>query len=249
MAARAGVFLIVLLLAKAVEPETRPHWVVWNVGQGLMVTRIENGECRHFDMGGERAPWARVMASCRTRRNFVWLSHWDSDHIGFVGRARYFLPNICREELPAGTTKPKKRAMVERVPVCKEPLPSFFAAWRPDLSPALSLKKSTLASNDNSSVVLGREMLLPGDSSRKMEKIWLRELRGLENVRFLALGHHGSRTSTSPNLLKALPQLRLALASARRRRYGHPHPETVELLRQFKVPVLSTEDWGNIVIW
>lgn len=71
----------------------------------------------------------------------------------------------------------------------------------------------------------------------------------LKSVRVLALGHHGSRTSTSKDLLKELPNLKLAIASARKRRYGHPHRETVEALGKFKVPILSTEDWGNIVIW
>lgn len=251
MAARACVFIIVLLLAKLVEPETPARWVIWNVGQGLWITRIENGDCRHFDMGGEWAPWAEVMALCRTRKNRVWLSHWDSDHIAFVGRARYFLPNLCREELPTGQPSWRKRAMVERLPTCaptQTPSPGQgYITWRPDKSP--TLQTSTLKSNDASSVAAWRGLLIPGDSSKKMEKIWIRELDGMAEVRFLALGHHGSRTSTSRDLLASLPGLRMAIASARKRRYGHPHRETVELLQRFKVPVLGTEDWGNIVIW
>ncbi len=242
MAAQACVFLIVLLLPKLLEPELPARWIFWNVGQGLWVTRVETGRCRHFDMGGERAPWSDVMRECRARRNSVLLSHWDSDHIGFVGRARYFLPNLCREDLPGGEPQARKRAMVTRVNACESAPP--FAVWRPENFPS-----AQRASNDLSAVVAWQGVLLPGDSSKKMEKIWRWQVGGLKEVRLLALGHHGSRTSTSKELLKELPVLKLAIASARKRRYGHPHRETMEVLERFRVPVLSTEDWGNIVIW
>ncbi len=262
MAARACVFLIVLFLPKVVEMEVAPRWIFWNVGQGLWVTRVEGGWCRHFDMGGERAPWAEVMRECRARRNSVLISHWDTDHIGFVGRARYFLPNLCREGLPGGEPKARKRAMVERVSACGQEPP--FVVWRPedyeggggsDRAGSTTLyvqslnSRVRLASNDHSTVVNWRSLLLPGDSSKKMEKIWIRQMQGLREVKVLALGHHGSRTSTSKELLKELPKLRMAIASARKRRYGHPHRDTMEVLEKFKVPVLSTENWGTIVIW
>jgi competence protein ComEC len=46
-----------------------------------------------------------------------------------------------------------------------------------------------------------------------------------------------------------MPGLRVAVASARERRYGHPHQETELILRKFRVPLLRTEDWGNIHFW
>ncbi len=245
MAAQASLFLILFLMAKAVDPESPERWVVWNVGQGQWVTRVEDGVCRHFDMGGERAPWSEVMALCRARRNFVFLSHWDWDHISFVSKARYFLPNLCREELPAGAPAVNKRRMVERVVACGRDARPSWQIWRPE---APTSRERPRTSNEESSIVAWKGMLLPGDSTKFMEKVWIYKMN-LRDVEYLAVGHHGSRTSTSAELLAKLPRLKLAVASARWRRYGHPHRDTRAVLERFRVPLLSTEDWGTIHIW
>jgi len=237
MAARAGLFLFLILLAKSTAPEDARHVVVWNVGQGLWTTMVDGG-CWHFDMGGEFAPWAQIMALCRPRKNYVHLSHWDSDHINFVSRANYWLPNICRFGVPQREAKPKKLAMVKRLAECQSKMP--FAPWEP---------QSASNSNDASSVVAWHGLLVPGDSSKTSEKRWASELAGVSQTRILLLGHHGSHTSTSHELLKRLPHLKAAVASARRKRYGHPHSEVERALRNFRVPLLTTEDWGNIIFW
>lgn len=242
MAARACVFLIVLLLAKTLAPENRARWIVWNVGQGQWATVILDGECRHYDMGGERAPWSRIMNACRNFQNSVHLSHWDSDHINFTSRANYFLPNLCRSRLPGGNPSEHKRRMVGRVPECGTYRPPEFQEWRPESG-------HRRASNDESAIALDHQALLPGDSPKNMEQRWASELKKIQTAKFLVLGHHGSRTSTSPLLLNRLPQLKLAIASARKRRYGHPHRETIDLLRSRRIPLLTTEEWGTIQIW
>lgn len=238
MAARASLFLILIFMAKATEVEWPARWIVWNVGQGQWVTRVEDGVCWHFDMGGERAPWSQLMALCRSRQNLVQLSHWDSDHINFIGKVGYFLPHVCHFRLPGGKPSAKKLKMVKRVRGCETHEP--FSLWRPDRA---------TTSNEASSVVSWRQMLMPGDSTKGMEKTWVWNLSDLKEIKFLALGHHGSRTATSNLLLDHLPNLKLAIASARRKRYGHPHIETKRILQKFKVPTLSTEDWGHIHIW
>jgi competence protein ComEC len=89
-------------------------------------------------------------------------------------------------------------------------------------------------------------LLAPGDSPRDEEKKWIHHFAGLERVRVLVLGHHGSRTSTSQDLLAKLSGVRVAIASARFRRYGHPHTEVVRELAQRKISLLRTEEWGTI---
>ena len=57
----------------------------------------------------------------------------------------------------------------------------------------------------------------------------------------LKIGHHGSRTSTSAELLDAL-QPRVALLSCgRRNRFGHPAPETVARTEAAGVRLLRTD--------
>lgn len=239
MASRAGIFLLLMLLAKPLAREAPTHWVVWNVGQGLWTTLVNGEGCWHFDMGGERAPWMPVMKLCREQRNFLHLSHWDSDHINFSGRASYFLPNLCRVNWPAGAPSDRKVKMVKRIAECL-PMKSSLVEWTP---------ASFGSSNDSSSVIRVDGIVVPGDSSKAAEKQWAFSLPGISRTKVLLLGHHGSRTSTSSLLLSRMPRLQMAIASARRRRYGHPHEEVQLLLRAFKVPLLNTEDWGHIHIW
>ena len=64
----------------------------------------------------------------------------------------------------------------------------------------------------------------------------------------IKLGHHGSNTSTSDELLEQLTP-RIALISAgKNNRYGHPHPEVVEKLVLSNIPFISTHQNGAIKI-
>ena len=101
-------------------------------------------------------------------------------------------------------------------------------------------------SNDKSRVILWLGFLLPGDSSQREEWRWAQEIRDLKSIHVLLLGHHGSRTATSALLLSKLPGLRMAVASARQRKYGHPHIEVEHRLRSRHIPLLRTEEWGHL---
>lgn len=235
MAPQIGFFLIASLIGASLSFDSPPELIVWNVGQGQWVTVIENDVCWHLDMGGEFAPWREIRERCRHSANRVSLSHWDMDHIVFAPRARSQLPDLCLENAPLGHSNPRKEAMILKIPKCKETPP--YLTWA---------DPNAKSANQKSWVVLWRQLLVPGDSPRDEEKRWIHYFTGLENVRILVLGHHGSRTSTSQNLLAKVPALRVAIASARFRRYRHPHAEVVRALAQRKIPLLRTEEWGTI---
>ncbi len=100
------------------------------------------------------------------------------------------------------------------------------------------------AVNNQSVVALferdGRSALLTGDAGAPTEED-LAAAGSLTPVDVLKVGHHGSRTSTSPALLEAA-QPRVALLSCgRRNRFGHPAPQTLATLERFGVPVLRTD--------
>ena len=66
-------------------------------------------------------------------------------------------------------------------------------------------------------------------------------------VRILVVGHHGSRTSTSKELLESLTHLHAGLVSARAAKYGHPHNQVISQFAQQKTPLLTTEKWGHLI--
>lgn len=101
--------------------------------------------------------------------------------------------------------------------------------------------------NANSKIHRLGPVLLSGDSTLTAEKRWLSKIP--KDVQILLVPHHGSKTSSSPALIQKLrAKIKLAIASARREKYNHPHPVIVKRYREAKIPFLSTEDWGHIMI-
>ena len=227
---------IILSFASLTSPLFASNtFVVWNVGQGLWATHIQEGVCSHFDAGGEVAPsWHRLKSLCPQNR--FYFSHWDWDHIRFIKQAAYWLPQTCVARWPRGFTNHQKWKMFQNIPHCQK-ISAFEWHWPWP-------QTFSVTSNGFSRVFLAEGVLLPGDSTKRMEQHWARHSK----ARFLILGHHGSKTATSPYLLKHLPQLKMAIASARKFRYGHPHPQVQSLLQKKKVSLVSTEEWGNIFI-
>jgi competence protein ComEC len=233
--------LILFCAGNAVADE----FIVWNVGQGQWTTDVYSEVCIHYDLGGEKNLSAKVLKYCQSKRNILLLSHWDWDHIAWAPSFAAKLNQVCLSKLPDGQAKTWKIKFLSQVPLCqKEDLSLLRKYSHLIYSPAGHGKN--LSSNDLSQVSesIWAHVLIPGDSTISQERFW-RDLAS-KNTVGLVLGHHGSRTSTSIGLLKCLPHLKWAVASARQQRYGHPHRQIIHLLQQQKIPLLKTEDWGSL---
>jgi competence protein ComEC len=82
--------------------------------------------------------------------------------------------------------------------------------------------------------------LLTGDAGAPTERDLLGS--GIQiRARLLKVGHHGSRTATTPEFLREVgPRLAL-LSCGRGNRFGHPAAQTLDALRDARVPVLRTD--------
>lgn len=235
------VFLVVSLSASLLK-DFSPHSyiVIWNVGQGQWVTAVTPTHCYHFDVGGEYFPWQKIFRSCEEKQNVLSLSHWDWDHVNALSKSQFRtrLKDLCISLRPLGKApSARKKALLHTLPSC-EKAAKTFNSWTPHLS---------RISNEQSHVVLFKETLLPGDSPINQEEIWRHE-PWVRRSKYLVLGHHGSATSTSESLLTSLPHLKLSISSARWVRYKHPHSSIELRLAKARIPLLRTEDWGNIWI-
>lgn len=86
------------------------------------------------------------------------------------------------------------------------------------------------------------QVLLTGDISRKVEQ----QLAATHNIRaeLLLVPHHGSISSSSPQLLAAVkPDFALA-SMAFRNRYRHPHPKVVERYLNREIPLYRSDQLG-----
>ena len=94
----------------------------------------------------------------------------------------------------------------------------------------------------------GVRVLLTGDAERPVEARLAQRFG--ENLRadVLKVGHHGSSTSTTAELLdQVAPRLALVSVGADNR-YGHPSPEVLGALASRGAQVLRTDDVGSIVV-
>jgi competence protein ComEC len=92
-------------------------------------------------------------------------------------------------------------------------------------------------------------VLFTGDSEEAERAWWLRNDPSLvRNCTILKLAHHGSRNGTDAHWLQVVrPDLAVA-SMGRNNEYGHPHSETVSLLRRTGIPMLRTDQLGTITI-
>ncbi len=102
--------------------------------------------------------------------------------------------------------------------------------------------------NDNSLVLMltyqDFKMLFTGDIEYNVEKLILDEL---SQVGVLMVPHHGSRTSSHLSFVKKTsPQY--AIFSYGRNNYGIPHQEVIDRYELIGSQVLTTEDYGEIII-
>lgn len=88
--------------------------------------------------------------------------------------------------------------------------------------------------------------LLTGDAPQEVEE-YLVGLYGEQlHSNVLKLGHHGSRTSTSPNFLSAVQPSYAIISRGCDNTYGHPHKDVVELVQNFKIAALDTCIEGTV---
>lgn len=222
------------------------QFIIWNVGQGQWTSLVTTTECLHFDVGGEFDLSKKVIRLCREKLNKVYLSHWDWDHVGLVAKFRSKASRICLAARPLGPASIHKEQLLDGIEKCPNADEQVTGLFKQPLSDFKFLKKSKKSANHLSSVFWLKfaKILIPGDSTTDEEKVWSHEIP--TGTRGLILGHHGSQSSTSKELLRQLPELAWAVSSARFSRYGHPHKKVVMLLAQKKIPLLRTEDWGTL---
>lgn len=226
------------------------EFIIWNVGQGQWATKITDRECLHFDMGGEINVIHLVLKSCQEKQNILFISHADWDHISFVTRFAAKTNRTCFAQKIETNQNSWKTKYFEKIPLCSErtlmQVQTEVQFLNKQLIQKWILESKKAKANDLSYIFKAKKelVLLTGDAPKKMEKYLQAE--ALTDIRILVLGHHGSKTSTSKLLLKRTLNLKMAVASARNAKYGHPHRQVQMNLKKKKVPLIKTEDWGHL---
>jgi competence protein ComEC len=106
--------------------------------------------------------------------------------------------------------------------------------------------------NDNSFVLRisfgSRSLLLVGDAERQEEASLLANAHDRLRADVLKVGHHGSRTSSSPEFLAAVVPREAIVSVGHRNRFGHPHGTTLANLTAAGARVWRTDRDGAITV-
>lgn len=86
-------------------------------------------------------------------------------------------------------------------------------------------------------------VLLEGDAEKAVERDIVREDPSAE---LLKVGHHGSSTSTSPELLAAVHPRLAVISVGRQNSYGHPRRDVLQRLSESRVSVYRTDMDGLV---
>lgn len=104
--------------------------------------------------------------------------------------------------------------------------------------------------NDNSVVVLASfgdiDVLLTGDAGMESEKDYIEYIPG--EVEILKVGHHGSETATSDNLLDTINPEMALISCGEDNKYGHPTQEVLDKLSKRGIDTFRTDLLGDITI-
>lgn len=109
--------------------------------------------------------------------------------------------------------------------------------------------------NEHSIVLLLRihqaKFLLTGDIGEQTEReivYWMNEQYGqFEQLDVLKLAHHGSKYSTSMNVLSYFNPKVAVVSVGKDNRYGHPHKDVIKRLEQYNIPLIRTDEAGEII--
>ena len=93
-------------------------------------------------------------------------------------------------------------------------------------------------------------LLLTGDVEESGEVALLAELqrRRIGRLDLLKIAHHGSRNSTTEELLRQLNPGAAVISCGNNNRYGHPHVELLNRLESAGVQWFCTKDYGAITV-
>jgi competence protein ComEC len=190
--------------------------------------------------------------------DIVVMTHAHEDHMGGMSAV---LRNFHPRELWTGATQdsPEWRSVRDTAGqlhivirhMLRGPPFSFGGTTLEILAPGPDYLPESIPKNDDSLVMRVRfgstSFLLTGDMEKRIERE-LADLGLLGHDDVLKVGHHGSRTSSTPTLLDLEHPMFGIISAGFDNSYGHPHPLTIKALEDRKVRIFRTDERGLITV-
>lgn len=232
---------------------------ILDVGQGSSTLLLSEGKAILVDCGGNEGNAGDIAADHIqsygiSELDALVLTHYDSDHTNGVPELLARLPVsrlILSEEDPDKELRDRLLSLAHQYNCEVEFL------YRDDMVVSFGAAEAKViipmgagSSNESGLSVLcsseGFDVLITGDMSTNMEKRLLK-YRQLPEVELLVVGHHGSASSTSSELLQAIMP-KVAVISVGYNSYGHPEDETLARLKAAGCAIYRTDWMGDVTV-
>ena len=229
-----------------------------DVGQALSVLVECDGQFMLYD-GGNVDDGSLVVSYLQSQGveqlEYVFCSHAHEDHVGGLAAALAYFP---ANHVYAPVTEASTKCFQDFVKYTQQQglqveVPAVGTTWQLGGATITQLGPVAQYSDTNDTSLVLRidygatSFLLTGDMEADAERDLVNSGANLK-VDVLQVGHHGSSTSTSYVFLNAvLPEMGI-ISCGVNNKYGHPHEETLSILRDAGVDVYRTDLLGTITI-
>lgn len=242
---------------------------VLNIGQGdaiLVQTGEKNVLVDTSDVDERDKLRAELKKADIKKIDTIILTHPHADHIGGMDVLlnEYSIGMVYDNGMPStsklflGYVKKLKEKKIERKGlVAGDRVDLGGGAVFEVLAPSAQLVKEGNVKgykhDPNNESVVGRlvfgdfTMMLTGDAEKKEEHDILAAGSNVQS-KILKSGHHGSKTSSSADFLRAVQPEAAVISCGVNNDYGHPHKETMKKYHALNIPVYVTAENGTITI-
>ena len=239
-----------------VEAPFEMHFI--DVGQALSVLVECDGQYMLYD-GGNVDDGSLIVSYLQSQGveqlEYVFCSHAHEDHVGGLAAALAYFPayHVYSPVTEASTKCFKDFVKYTQQQGLQVEVPAVGTTWPLGGATVTMVGPVAQYSDTNdTSIVLRIEygstsFLLTGDMEKTAETDLVNSGVNLR-ADVLQVGHHGSSTSTGYLFLNSVLPEMAVISCGVNNKYGHPHEETLSILRDAGVDVYRTDLQGTITI-
>ncbi len=235
--------------------ELEVHFI--DVGQGD-ATLIKCGESVMLIDAGENDKGTLVQNYIKKQGvktlDYLILTHPDSDHIGGADVIitkydidKIIMPNYSKD---TATYRDVIKAMdYKRYKATDPVVGDTYKLGDAEFTIIAPNKKYDDSNNYSVGILLkhgDKKFIFTGDAEEKAEADIVKNKIAI-SADVLHVGHHGSKTASSEDFVKAVKPMYAVISCGGNNDYGHPHAAALNTLRANKVKLFRTDEQGSLI--